>query len=113
MDKKPFEQRGGQVTGSQQDPGTPEPGRRIPDGVEKNKVPRRPGEQSAGRPIDKSAAGPGSGPRGKDASKEERSDQGQGSGRPVQLQDQDESEPALDGWSQEGRKTSEGQPTQR
>lgn len=76
MDKKPFEQRGGQGM-PQQGAIKPEPERKTPD--EKDRAPRRPAEPPKTRPVDPRAPGSGDRP----PFDRERSDEQ--SGRPIQL----------------------------
>jgi hypothetical protein len=112
MDKKPFDQSQGQGTQAPGQPTKPEPGRKMPDALEKEKTPR-PG-QPAGQPIDKPMPTPGAGR--KDILEGERSDRE--SGRPVQLEnDRERKGPRRDadvgGRRPDDRKPPEGQTANR
>jgi len=108
MDKKPFEQRGGQGPGAQQGSVKPEPGRKSQEESEKNRT-RRPAPPRESRPVDKPVPNPEAELEREDILEDERSDQK--SGRPVQLEARDKARPAFGGRPQEGVKSREGQST--
>ena len=110
FDRRPDEKPAEQGTGTQHDP-----------------ITRRPGEHPEGHPIDEPTPKPGTRLGRKEILEGERSDRA--SGRPVQLEDDEErqtvppgqpgradSEPGLGGRPQEGRqdrRSREGEPTER
>jgi hypothetical protein len=113
MDKKPFDRRQGQGTQAPGQPTKPESGRKMPEAMEKEKTPRL-GEQPAGPLVDKRMPMPGAGR--KDILEGERSDHE--SGRPVQLEEDDDStgnrrDADVGGRRQHDRKPAEGQTAKR
>jgi hypothetical protein len=87
LDRQPDERPAEQEVG-RHDPNRPEPGRKAPDLPKKDKAYRKPGEHPEGHPIDKTTPKPEPRFGDKEIFEGDRSDRA--SGRPVQLEDEEE-----------------------